>query len=1090
MQRIPIILSILLACCCAGRAYAVIGITGVTHTSIDDCAGAIDVTAEGNAGPFTFAWSNGSNEEDLQDLCQGTYTVTVTNAFGCTKVLVVKIIRCTQVDPIIVENVEIVPVSPITLTGGAIKLVLKPTVNPLFFKWTDESGTIIATTEDLVNVSPGKYCVAISGGCESTFNACYEMPACSYVVPGAVNLSFSTGKPCPKTPTGSIDLTVNFGIAPFQYLWSNGATTQDLSGVPPKMYQVKVTDKNGCVASELVELKAVIEGIKLKNMKHACTPESPGKLEIEPFPTANYEFKWSNGVVQTGGKSTLEGLAAGNYCVTVKDLNKGCTLTQCWKIETGLPSSSIGIKEISYTDCPIYNTPSCNGQLSLILDEQFSNQASSVTGNGGYTNNIYAWSGPNNFNTISSSPELSNLCQGEYTVTVTDQDGCTVSTSIKMCCCHSGTLDETCATGNSGFGSPPEPGQYNNLQLLDPLIVVPNITNNFSGSITANFASGVSPFYFIWEKEGDPNFISHSRTINGVNYGTYCVTISDGCSVDYRKGYSACYTIGFGSSSIVKHSCLGGSNGKVTFTLNKETPEPITVAWGGGSKTFTGLGTHSKIVDIDNLAAGTYMFTITDGNNQSYYSTNIITESNAPSAYTGPMAEFALYGPFKTINPCLEGHFLSPSKDPRIGMKENPLVQIYPNNPDLFTHWPDGGTGRIKFGPNGEYSKEGQTDYHVPDEEKNSTFKVSVSDTYGCKVEYCMEFGREQLVPGVPIATPVRIPGTDYIINAYTECTGCKRCGPGNCREIGENPCSSSAESYKFEYTAKDNNFPCSSGILHLKCGTNFNIEINNESEEFIDFNVILKINGDGTCNYKVGCLFTGIPDPFFPDATPIYVEAPNGVTLPCDEPPTGGSGGGGFVGVECKGEVVIELTDPSTCTGTSYCYSETAPVKVKFNVFIGDVEGQCERTNGEGQRFCYNVINCAVIGKKIEIPIECPGVKLDDCDMARPAANGERGSAYKSQMTSASSSYFHSYPVPFGEYITIEFDTEIAGTSTIALADITGKTVYSRQMASKVGMNSFVIQLSNTTPPGIYFLILESPNHQRSVKKMVKQRE
>jgi Secretion system C-terminal sorting domain/SprB repeat len=1094
MQRIPIILSILLACCCAGRAYAVIGITGVTHASADDCDGAIDITAEGNAGPFTFAWSNGTEEEDQKDICPGTYTVTVTNTFGCTKVLVIEILRCKAEIPITVVNMEIVPVSPITFTGGAIKLVLKPTVYPLFFKWTDESGTIIATTEDLTNISPGNYCVTISGGCGSPVSACYEMPACSYVVPGAVNLSFSTGKPCPKTPTGSIDLTVNFGIAPFQYLWSNGATTQDLSGVPPKMYQVKVTDKNGCVASELVELKAVIEGIKLKSLKHACTLESLGKLEIEPFPTANYEFSWSNGVVQTGGQSTLEGLAVGDYCVTVKDLNKGCTLTQCWKIEAGLPSTSIGIKELTYTDCPVNNTTSCNGQIALILDEQFSNQASSVTGNGGYTNNIYAWSGPNNFNAISSSPELSFLCQGEYTVTVTDQDGCTIEKSITICCCQNWIMDGACATSN---GTPIWQGQnYSDLTIKDPTIVIPSFANNYLGSIRVNYDYGVTPVYYNWEKVGDPNFIAHSQTINGVGPGTYCVTITDGCSPkdvlsNYLAGVNACYTIGYGFNSSVKHSCLGGHNGKVTFTMNKEIPEPITVAWGGGSKTFTGLGTSSKIVSIDNLAAGTYMFTITDGNNQSYYSTNIITESTSPSAYTGPLAEFAssqeYLSPFVAINPCLKTKIFN-GGDPRIGWDWSSLNDLYPNNPDLVLHWPDGGGyGTMKFNAEGKYYLTGPTDYHVP--EHQSTYKVSLSDIYGCEVEYCVEFGTSQRVPGVPVVTPVTIPGTNYSINAYTGCTGCDRCGPGFCRYNG-NPCGTGGDYYKFKYTANDDDFPCRSGRLHLKCGESFNIDINYESEEFIDFNVILKINDDKTCNYKVGCLFTGIPDPFFPDATPIYVEAPEGVRLPCDEPPSGGSGGGGFVGVECEGEVVLELTDPSTCTGTSYCYSGTGAPKVKFNVFIGEDEGQCERTNGEGQRFCYNVINCAVIGKKIEIPIECPGYKLDDCDIARPAANGERSSSDKSQTTSASSSYFHSYPVPFEEYITIEFDTEITGVSTIALADITGKAIYSKQVASKEGMNSFVIQLSDTVPPGIYFLSLESPNHQRNVKKMVKQRE
>ena len=78
---------------CPKSASAIIEITGVTPahsasmSSPPDCSGSIDLTATGNAGPFTFQWSNGATTEDINGLCKGTYYVTVTNNFGCTKVL-------------------------------------------------------------------------------------------------------------------------------------------------------------------------------------------------------------------------------------------------------------------------------------------------------------------------------------------------------------------------------------------------------------------------------------------------------------------------------------------------------------------------------------------------------------------------------------------------------------------------------------------------------------------------------------------------------------------------------------------------------------------------------------------------------------------------------------------------------------------------------------------------------------------------------------------------------------------------------------------------------------------------------------------
>jgi hypothetical protein len=100
-----------------------------------------------------------------------------------------------------------------------------------------------ATTQDLTNIPAGTYNVTVTdaGGCTQTLNGIViTQPAAIVLTETHVNAN------CNGTSTGSIDLTVTGGTAPFTYVWSNGATTQDLTNIPAGTYNVTVTDAGGC----------------------------------------------------------------------------------------------------------------------------------------------------------------------------------------------------------------------------------------------------------------------------------------------------------------------------------------------------------------------------------------------------------------------------------------------------------------------------------------------------------------------------------------------------------------------------------------------------------------------------------------------------------------------------------------------------------------------------------------------------------------------------------------------------------------------------------------------------------------------------
>lgn len=223
---------------CSGTAVASVNNTGaptVTAVKADvtcngDNTGSIDITVTGGATPYTFAWSNTATTEDVTGLAAGTYIVTVTGNDGCIS----------SSSSVISEPVAITAsavASNVSCNGGtdgSVNLIASGGTGALTYLWSNG-----ATTEDIASVVAGTYTVAImdANSCVDSVSATVSEPA---VIVLATSVTDAVGN------TGAVNLTVSGGTPTYSYLWSNAATTEDISGLAPGTYSVTVTDANGC----------------------------------------------------------------------------------------------------------------------------------------------------------------------------------------------------------------------------------------------------------------------------------------------------------------------------------------------------------------------------------------------------------------------------------------------------------------------------------------------------------------------------------------------------------------------------------------------------------------------------------------------------------------------------------------------------------------------------------------------------------------------------------------------------------------------------------------------------------------------------
>jgi hypothetical protein len=225
---------------------AIIGSTIVTDPTCNgDSDGSIDLIASGGTGTLTFLWNDisSSTTEDISGLPDGTFTVTITDDNGCTSSENATVNEPTAINGSATNT-------DITCNGdddGSVDLTATGGTGTLTFLWDDASSS---TTEDISGLPGGTFTVTITddNGCTSTANATINEPA---ILSASGTSTDEIGG-----NDGTVDLTVIGGTSSFTFSWTgpNGFTSssEDLSGLETGIYDVTVTDANGCTTTDQV----------------------------------------------------------------------------------------------------------------------------------------------------------------------------------------------------------------------------------------------------------------------------------------------------------------------------------------------------------------------------------------------------------------------------------------------------------------------------------------------------------------------------------------------------------------------------------------------------------------------------------------------------------------------------------------------------------------------------------------------------------------------------------------------------------------------------------------------------------------------
>jgi len=482
----------------------------------------------GGMPPFTYAWSNGGSTQTIQNLPAGTYSVTVTDAYGCSAAKSTTLVYQSNL------QISLTPTHPTCAnnSNGAITSTVTGGVAPLSYAWSNG-----ASTPNLQNVAAGSYSLTVTDGlgCTKSASTTLNAPPAFDVTTSITNATY-----CGAT-NGSVTANPS-GAGPFTYAWSNGGNTQTISSLGAGSYTVTVTNSAGCTASiastvtQPMTLNVNVTGTGL-----VCGSDSNGSLTANvTFGTAPFTFVWSNG----GNAQTISGLPAGTYSVTVTS-SEGCTGSASKTIQ-GSPTMSINLA--------VQNV-ACNGN---------STGSFSATVAGGTAPFSYLW---NNGATTSS---ISNLVAGSYSVTVTDNLGCTKS--------QSGTVTQPPVLDISFSNSPGSCGS--------------------NGTSTANVTGGTAPYNYLWSTGATtPNIFNLAP-------GSYSVTVTDasGCT---KTGNTVIIAFPLMNLNVTatNTTCNGTTNGTATANVTNGT-QPLTYLWSNGGTTAT----------ISNLPPGTYAVTVTDGN--------------------------------------------------------------------------------------------------------------------------------------------------------------------------------------------------------------------------------------------------------------------------------------------------------------------------------------------------------------------------------------------------------------------------------------------------------------------------------------------
>ncbi|NCC86953.1 MAG: T9SS type B sorting domain-containing protein [Clostridia bacterium] len=533
-----------------------------------DSNGAIDLTVWGGTPPYYYNWNeNTYNSQDLSMIPIGTYNVEITDNKGCQNLHSIEItgpdlleMSSTASDNICFGE-----------TNGNIQLNVLGGTQPYTYSWANSEFLLSFDTPTISNLANNNYYVTVTDSNGCSINEDFEITSptqLTYTISGE-DVTALGGT------DGQIYFSVNGGIEPYSYEWSNGVTTPDNPNVSSGLYEVTVLDMNSCSIYASIQIKEPLEALSFSYTTKNTTCHGSIDGEIYAYAsggTPPYLYAWSTG----SSISYLTDLSAGNYILTLTDINN----VQYVDTITISQPEPITFSHTS-TEPTCYNFNNASIDLNII---------------GGTAPYRYYWYDPE-FALAGLTQDIINIASGKYTVEVIDTMGCRnnytviINQPLPIELSINGNQIQ-CAGGNSGSLSTTVSGGTNPYSYIwSNDETTPEITSLPAGNYTVTVLDANNCLATSSATLLEPDPIS----INLVSYQTSCI--------DQKDGY-------------IISEIFGGSGG-------------YNYLWSNGESTES----------ISNLSPGEYSLSITDiygceSSETSLVATNEIPCLNIPNTFS------------------------------------------------------------------------------------------------------------------------------------------------------------------------------------------------------------------------------------------------------------------------------------------------------------------------------------------------------------------------------------------------------------------------------------------------------------------------
>ncbi len=632
----------------------VVGIQNASCSSPD--GGFIDLNTSGGRSGINFEWNNGLLTEDLTDLDAGRYTITVTDGAECsiTRSFDIQL----EEDSLDIELIAIDQPNCTNTTDGSIAIKVNGGFGNYQFFWSNGIQTFDGDSTELENLSAGTYDVSVIDAnneylCVGTLEGLRLIPE------GNISVTldnFTNELACFGQETGAYFITPSGGNEPYQYAWSNGATTQDVTNLSVGSHTLTITDANNCewtsgeLFPEILAPSTLFKASPSFVTDSLCVGDDSGQIDLTTEGgTPPYNFEWNNGATT----ANVQNLLPGAYSLTVTDEND-CTI----QFDTTI---AIRVEDLEVS--------LITSDLNCFDDNSGFIEAKVICGVPPYK---YAWS------TGDTTRNLINLEQGGYNVTVTDANGATMesfatlrappllqvdSTRIDLLNCEGfirldvsggvsnsysytwrdemGTIISTASTANGlatgNYSVTVQDANNCRVELTDLVINNDDRIDSLQTSATFNRQSnrgtlrvdtifgGTAPFTYLWFNETD-NVIGTNAVVTGVVLGNYYVIVKDSKGCEQRQDQVLDISDPIIELPIVDNFSLYPNPTNHTSYLAIEFLEnvdiSITILDGVGRQISqikkTNISTIQEEIDLSNYPTGLFYLKITINNGPAF----------------------------------------------------------------------------------------------------------------------------------------------------------------------------------------------------------------------------------------------------------------------------------------------------------------------------------------------------------------------------------------------------------------------------------------------------------------------------------------